>query len=210
MCTTWNQDQWINVTNNLIAGYENNYNLLDTRYNAQGQRAITVQETFGDKDVRNIYSEDGHDAPWFFGRNRKANAAKALVERGFTYETDPTTKVKGLQVGTVVLDEAVEVEATQANATVALVDTDPSTVTSPEQITDDMVVQGRTIAQWEEESKLNEDRDPKDHVHPEVKGDEPTALELAAFIASTTVEESIALMLMSMAGATSGLVPSRF
>lgn len=189
MCgAIWSQEKWIDATNNKIAGYENEYKLLKTRYTDAGARAIQIENRFGSHYVTNVYSEGGYDYDNYL---TKSEANKLLKEHGFTLKTDPTLVV----------------EAAQASATVALADTDPTTVTSPEQVTEDMVVQGRTIAQWREESERNERRNPKDHVHPEAPADgsDPSILEMAAFIASTTVEESIVLMLMSMGGAPSDL-----
>lgn len=209
MCGTWTQEQWIAGTKNEIAGYENYYKLLGTFYNVEGQRALQIQNTWGDRYIRNVYSEDGRDEVTYIDGKREAK--RLMKERGFTFKTNPTIGISGLQVETVVLDEAVEVEAAQANATVALVDTDPTTVTSPDQVTDDMVVQGRTIAQWAEESARNETRDTKQHVHPELPtGRYPYPLEQAAFIASSTVEESLFMLLMLSGAGDPGLVPSLF
>ena len=101
MCGSYTQEYYINLTEDIASSYI----LLATKYNDQGQRAITTSD--GDVPraewVRNVYSADGRDHSLFDveedGKTQREQAAEALAARGFTYDENPVEKYAQMDSG---------------------------------------------------------------------------------------------------------------
>lgn len=193
MCGTWTQDQWIDATNNQLPGYENDYDLLGTRYNAEGQRALQVQNRWGEHYIRNIYSEDGRDEHTYIESKREAN--KRMKDRGFTFKTDPTAavleEVEATQTGEVdfaavelrvaseLEENAIKSELLREAFKLAGIDLDINTV-----------VEGKTLFEWSLIGHANEGT--SEHVHaPRPQSMEHPTPEAVAYQLSLTMAESM-------------------
>lgn len=188
MCGIWTMDRWDEAAQN---PERSGYSLLDTRYNAEGQRASRFVSKFG--SIYNVYSFDGED--YTYHGSNKSTSTRELNKRGFTLTEEP--------------EPVVEVEATQANPTVALVEELDAEATAAlnkaleimgVNIEISTVVEGRTIAQWAKVGMDNENRSGEDHIHPTKPESfaERTPETLAYALSLTLVESEILGMLTQL------------
>jgi hypothetical protein len=141
----------------------NTYQIIGEYVNAAGQEAIMVRHNFegGEPDIYNVYSEDGRDVNTSF----------------WVYEDEENTQ-----------EQLAQAEMTErgfrlkSEAVIATNETTPSSGV--------VRVQGKTLDEWSEQGRLNEDRDIDDHIHPEPPVDrEATEEETRAFTNSLTQDE---------------------
>lgn len=78
-----------------------------------------------------------------------------------------------------------------------------------DRLSDTIVVQGRTLRQWNEQGEANEKLPPVERVHPQKpEGREPTMAEVAALINSMTTYESLGALLVLDGSSTEEAVAS--
>jgi hypothetical protein len=189
MCKAWTQEDYRkdDYTDEVIE-YQD----------SEGKLAITVVDIVGDHT--NVYSEDGkfYEHFWFGGDGIKVQrnrAAKAMAKKGFTLRVIPQ-EVTAVAVATAVVQPIFA-----GNGSVV----ESSNITQPLTEVAPVVVQGRTIAQWHEEGRLNEGRALDDHVHPAPPADGEVATNdtIEAFAASCTVDETSLILLQQLYAITS-------
>ena len=169
MCGIWNQNQWRMAANDETSGYT----LLGEYKNGQGDVALMMKNMYG--TITNVYDVRGVDTMAFARRraeteeDRLNRANQAMTKHGFSPIVAAIEPVRVPWIA--------ELATTNQQAERPF---------------------GRTLAEWKQVGKDNQNREPADHIHPDLPEDrEPTMQEDAAYRASLTEQEEFLISLVA-------------